>query len=120
MSRRSLRMPQWELWQVVFGLAIPFLITLHVMGTRVAELTHDVNASYASTLLTFWYSAPWIGVLQTTALIVVWAHGCIGIHFWLRNKALVPRLDGGVPRLRHPVADAGARRLCRRRQRDAA
>ena len=56
------------------------------MGTRVAELAHDVSTSYASILLTFWYSAPWIGVLQTVALIVVWAHGCIGVHFWLRNK----------------------------------
>ena len=85
-SRRSLRMPRWELWQVLLGLAIPFLLALHVMGTRVAELTHDVSTSYASILLTFWYSAPWIGVMQTIALIVVWAHGCIGIHFWLRNK----------------------------------
>ena len=63
-----------------------FLLSLHVMGTRVAELAHDVSTSYASILLTFWYSAPWIGVLQTVALIVVWAHGCIGVHFWLRNK----------------------------------
>ncbi len=85
-SRRSLRMPQWELWQVLLGLAIPFLVSLHVMGTRVVELAHDVSTSYASILLTFWYSAPWIGVLQTVALLVVWAHGCIGVHFWLRNK----------------------------------
>jgi adenylate cyclase len=85
-SRRSLRMPQWELWQVLLGLAIPFLVSLHVMGTRVAELAHDVSASYASVLLTLWYSAPWIGVLQTVALLVVWAHGCTGVHFWLRNK----------------------------------
>jgi adenylate cyclase len=85
-TRRSLRMPQWELWQLLFGFSIPFLLTLHVMGTRVAELAADVNPSYASTLLTFWYSAPWIGVMQTVALLVVWAHGCIGIHFWLRTK----------------------------------
>jgi adenylate cyclase len=34
-SRRSLRMPRWEMWQVLLGLAIPFLLALHVMGTRV-------------------------------------------------------------------------------------
>jgi adenylate cyclase len=85
-ARRSLRMPRWELWQLLLGLCIPFLLTLHVVGTRVAELAFDTDASYGSTLLTFWYSAPRIGVLQTIALIVVWAHGCIGIHFWLRTK----------------------------------
>jgi adenylate cyclase len=86
-TRRSLRMPQWELWQLLLGVAIPFLIALHVMGTRVVELTHDVGTSYASILLVFWYSAPWLGVLQTAALLVVWAHGCIGVHFWLRTKS---------------------------------
>src|SRR5262245_22781574 len=55
-ARRSLRMPQWELWQILLGLAIPFLLALHVMGTRVAELAADVHSSYASTILLFWYS----------------------------------------------------------------
>lgn len=86
-ARRSLRMPQWELWQLLLGLAIPLLVSLHVMGTRVAELAMGVNTSYASILLIFWYSAPWAGMLQTVALIVVWGHGCIGVHFWLRTKA---------------------------------
>ena len=86
-QRRSLRMPRWELWQLLLGLAIPFLLTLHVMGTRVAELAEEVSTSYASILLLFWHSAPWIGVMQTVALLVVWAHGCIGVHFWLRTKA---------------------------------
>ena len=86
-ARRSLRMPRWELWQIVLGVAIPLLLALHVMGTRVAELAADVHTTYASILLTFWYSAPWIGVMQTVALLVVWAHACIGVHFWLRVKA---------------------------------
>lgn len=84
--RRSLRMPPWELWQAVLGFAIPFLLTLHVVGTRVAELAFDVGTSYASILLIFWYGAPWLGVLQTAALIVVWVHAVIGVHFWLRTK----------------------------------
>ena len=86
-ARRSLRMPRWELWQLLLGLAIPLLVTLHVVATRFAELAFDVSTSYGSILLTYWYSAPYLGVLQTVALIVVWAHGCIGIHFWLRTKA---------------------------------
>ena len=85
-ARRSLRLPRWELWQLVLGLAIPLLLTLHVIATRVAELAFDVGTSYGAILLTYWYSAPGIGLLQTAALIVVWAHGCIGMHFWLRTK----------------------------------
>jgi adenylate cyclase len=85
-ARRSLRMPRWERWQVLLGLAIPLLLVLHVMATRVAELAADVHSSYASVLLTLWYSSPWIGVLQVAALLVVWAHACIGVHFWLRVK----------------------------------
>jgi adenylate cyclase len=85
--RRSLRMPRWELWQMVLGLCIPILLTMHVVGTRVAELTMDFNPSYGSTLLTLWYIRPWTGILQTVALVVVWIHACIGIHFWLRTKS---------------------------------
>jgi adenylate cyclase len=85
-SRRSLRMPQWEAWQFVSGFAIPLLLTLHIMGTRVVEVAEGAVTTYASIFLTFWYSAPWLGVMQTVALMVVWVHGCIGIHFWLRNK----------------------------------
>jgi len=85
-ARRSLRMPAWELWQLVLGLSIPFLLVLHVMATRVAELSHGVSYSYASIMLTYWYHAPHYGLLQTLALLVVWLHGCIGVHFWLRTR----------------------------------
>ena len=57
-ARCSLRMPAWELWQLVLGLSISFLLVLHVMATRVAELTHGVSYSYASIMLTYWYHAP--------------------------------------------------------------
>ncbi len=85
-ARRSLRMPRWELWQVTLGFCIPFLLALHVIATRVAELAMNVTYSYGSIMLTYWYFAPRYGVLQTLALIVVWIHGCIGVHFWLRTK----------------------------------
>src|SRR6218665_2033956 len=35
--RRYLRMPVWEIVQLVFGLAIPPLIIIHVIGTKVAD-----------------------------------------------------------------------------------
>jgi adenylate cyclase len=84
--RRSLRMSRWEWSQLALGLCIPVLVILHVVGTRVAFLALDVQTSYALTLTTLWVAAPWAGVVQTAALITIWLHACIGIHFWLRTK----------------------------------
>jgi adenylate cyclase len=85
--RRSLRMPRWELWQLALGLSIPLLLARHVAATRVAELALGTTTSYSTTLLSFWYTRPSLGILQTLALIVAWLHASIGIHFWLRTKA---------------------------------
>jgi len=84
--RRSLRMPRWELWQLALGLSIPLLLSRHVAATRVAELALETSTFYSSIMLTYWYSRPWLGVLQVTALIVAWLHASIGVHFWLRTK----------------------------------
>jgi adenylate cyclase len=35
--RRYLRMPAWEIAQIALGLAIPLLIIIHVVGTKVAD-----------------------------------------------------------------------------------
>ncbi|MGH6918702.1 MAG: adenylate/guanylate cyclase domain-containing protein, partial [Geminicoccaceae bacterium] len=32
--RRSLRMPAWEMVQIALGLLIPFLLAVHIVGTR--------------------------------------------------------------------------------------
>lgn len=84
--RRSLKLKKWEMTQMVLGLSIPFLIAEHILGTRVAEITLDTNPNYALVLLTFWVGSPIRGFLQATALLVVWIHGCIGLHYWLRTK----------------------------------
>jgi adenylate cyclase len=34
-----------------------------------------------------WRLSPWLGILQVAAVLTVWIHACIGIHFWLRTKA---------------------------------
>jgi adenylate cyclase len=84
--RRSLRLSRWEWWQVSLGLCIPLLLTLHVTSTRIAESLLDVASQYRSVLLAQWVLSPWLGVLQATAVLTVWIHACIGIHFWLRTK----------------------------------
>jgi adenylate cyclase len=84
--RRTLRMPAWEATQLVLGLAIPPLLLAHVVGTRVADVLLDTTTSYARVLLHLWAGDPVAGVRQALAFLVVWIHGCMGIHFWLRFR----------------------------------
>ncbi len=84
--RRRLRMPPWEAAQILFGLAIPPLITLHILGTRFAHEIYGVNDNYAYILLIYFVFSPGLGLRQAITLLVVWVHACIGLHFWLRLK----------------------------------
>jgi adenylate cyclase len=86
-ERRSLRLSRWELWQLGLGLCIPLLLILHVTSTRIAESLLGVTSHYSSVLIVQWLLSPWLGVLQAAAVLTVWAHACLGIHFWLRTKA---------------------------------
>jgi adenylate cyclase len=80
-GRASLRLPRWELAQLVLGLAIPFLLFPHIVNTRVAHVFFGVNDIYVYELARLW---PASAITQSLLLIIVWVHACIGIHFWLR------------------------------------
>jgi adenylate cyclase len=84
--RRSLHLARWEWGQLGLGLCIPLLLIMHVTSTRVAEELLDVKSSYASVLTVQWQLSPWLGLLQVAAVMTVWVHACIGLHFWLRIK----------------------------------
>jgi adenylate cyclase len=81
--RRSLRLPAWEVVQIGLGLTIPFFLVVHAIGTRGLNLLAGVDDSYAYVLASLW---PTGAVRQSLLLIIVWLHGCIGVHFWLRLK----------------------------------
>jgi adenylate cyclase len=84
--RRSLRVPRWEWAQLALGLSIPPLIMLHVIGTKIADMFLGTSSSYQSVLTVYWVSAPSLKALQIAAVLAIWVHACIGIHFWLRTK----------------------------------
>ncbi|MBO0718447.1 MAG: 2Fe-2S iron-sulfur cluster binding domain-containing protein, partial [Rhizobiales bacterium] len=88
--RRSLRLNRWELTQLTLGLCIPILLMVHVVGTRIAETTLGVTPSYDNVFIGQWLHRPWLGAVQMTALLAVWIHACIGIHYWLRTKRWYP------------------------------
>jgi adenylate cyclase len=84
--RHHLRMPLWEAVQLLLGLLIPPLLVAHVIGNRVAHELYGVTDAYTRTVLTLWVVSPWNGVKQAILLVVAWAHGCMGLHFWLRLR----------------------------------
>jgi adenylate cyclase len=90
--RRSLRLPAWQWAQLALGLCIPPLLMIHVVSTRIAELMLGVHSFYSSVLVSYWVLLPWYAAIQAAAVLTVWVHACIGIHFWLRNKRWYPNL----------------------------
>ena len=89
-ARRSLRLSQWEWWQLALGLCIPVLLMAHVVSTRIAYFDLEVSSSYSSVLIVQWLVFPWLGAVHVAAVVTVWVHACIGIHFWLRTKTWYP------------------------------
>jgi adenylate cyclase len=84
--RRHLRFANWELAQLVLGLTIPVLVMLHVSSTKLSDRFLGTASSYASVLARHWLVTPWQAPLQMAAVLTVWTHAAIGIHFWLRTK----------------------------------
>jgi adenylate cyclase len=80
-SRKNLRLPPWEFLQIALGLTIPFLLFPHIINTRIAHVYFGVNDIYVYELARLW---PANAITQSLLLLIVWVHGCLGIHFWLR------------------------------------
>ena len=88
--RRTLRFSRWEWAQLSLGLCIPVLLMSHVVSTRIAESVLDVSSYYSTVLIAQWLIFPWLSLVQAIAVMTVWTHACIGIHFWLRTKIWYP------------------------------
>lgn len=84
--RRRLKMPLAEALQIIAGLSIPFVVTIHLLGTRGIHEVYGVNDTYAFVVLSLWVWDWQQGVLQIVAVLVAWTHGCLGLYFWLRLK----------------------------------
>ena len=84
--RRTWKIPLRETFQVIFGLAVPPLIAIHVIGNRGAHELFDINDTYAYVVLATWISNPFEAMRLVAAVIAAWLHGCLGMHMWLRLK----------------------------------
>lgn len=83
-QRRTLHVAPVELLQLGLGLAIPTLLALHLLGTGVAHRLLGVRDDYAYLLSLIWPDGM---ARQSLLVVLVWTHGCIGVHLWLRLRA---------------------------------
>ncbi len=88
--RQTLRMPLREGLKIAFGLCLPFLLVAHVVGTRLESMISNFDMTYPHMLRLLW-SNNFDTYKQSLALIAAWAHGCLGIWFWLRGKVWFER-----------------------------
>jgi len=91
-ARRTLRMGGAEAAQLILALALPPLLVLHVLGTRVVSTLVEFELSYAWLMWLYWEQIPMAGLRQVLVVVVAWIHGCMGIYYWTRlqpwwNKA---------------------------------
>ena len=92
--RGTLRMPIWEAVQVCLGLMIPVLLMAHLVHTRTAHEIFAVKDEMGYISLLLYNTLD--GWKQALLLLIVWVHGCMGLHFWLRGKAWWRRMLPGL------------------------
>lgn len=81
-SRRTLRMSPAQALQLILGLLIPLQLIQHLIFTSYASSAYGLDDDMPSIILLMWNSPEiW---QQYLLLLVVWVHGCIGLHMWLR------------------------------------
>lgn len=84
--RTTLRMPAWEAAQLALGLAVPPLLIGHIVGTRLSWTLLGHHIDYERIVGLLWASE-WGAARQSLLLLIVWAHVCVGLHYWLRLRA---------------------------------
>ena len=85
-QRRSFRMGAGELARLALGFSILPLLLHHWAAGRFVYSADDVVRLYDVTLTVYFSIVPFWGWRQVTVLLVAWTHGCLGIHFWLRQR----------------------------------
>ena len=82
-----LAMPPTEALRYTLGVLIIPLAALHILGTRLVHELYGVDDSYLYVVTAQWAFGGGLAFQQTMLVLVVWIHGCIGLHLWLRLKA---------------------------------
>ena len=85
-----------EIVQLASGIAVPALLCLHVVSTRIAAMQYGIQPSYPWIMAIYLKYDTMSGWRQAAALIVAWFHGCLGLYYWLRLKPFWPGIRFGL------------------------
>src|SRR5262249_54276231 len=104
-SRHSLAISRTDRVQLLLGLATPPLLVNHVVGLTVAsDLAAHFSPDYGYVLAVYWKYAPLLALQQLLVVVIVWAHGAIGLYStlvltraWTRLAPIVIPLLFAVP-----------------------
>jgi adenylate cyclase len=83
-------MPAWEATQILLGLAIPYLLLVHIINTRGTRILTGIDIDYPYEIANLWVD-PWTRYRQLLLVLLVWGHFVVGLHFWLRIQAWYQR-----------------------------
>jgi adenylate cyclase len=81
--RRHYYMPAWEAIQILLGLAIPYLLLVHIVNTRGTRILTGIDIDYTYEIANLWVD-PWTRFRQIVLVLLVWGHFVVGLHFWWR------------------------------------
>ncbi len=85
-----------EMVQLASGIAVPALLCLHVVSTRIAAMQYGIQPSYPWIMAIYLKYDTMAGWRQAAALLVAWFHGCLGLYYWLRLKPFWPGIRFGL------------------------
>src|SRR6266576_5851528 len=88
--RRHFHIPLWEGTQMLLGLAIPYLLLVHIVNTRGTRILTGIDINYPYEIANLWVD-PWTRFRQILLVLLVWGHFAVGLHFWLRIHAWYQR-----------------------------
>ena len=80
-------MPLWEAAQLVLGLCVPPLLIGHIVGTRFSWWLLGHNGRLRARRRRALVRTAGTSCRQSLLLLIVWAHLCFGLHYWLRLSA---------------------------------
>jgi adenylate cyclase len=81
---RTFRLRSADFVQGLTGFAIPLFLLPHLFESGLGPRALGIAAAYPTVLRVIW---PASMVWHSTLLVLVWLHGCIGLHYWLRGEA---------------------------------
>lgn len=81
--RATLRMSVGDAALIASGILVPFLLLPYLVDTRLANIMFGVDDDILYRLAKLW---PKHELGFVSLMLLVWGHGCVGIHRWLRPR----------------------------------